>query len=335
MFPDHSIQASSPRILVTGGSGLVGQELIMQLLGQGAHVRAIYHTTPLSVSHPHLENVPCDILDVCALEEAMQGITHVYHCAAMVSYDPRDRKHLFKVNIEGTANIVNACIEEGVQKLVHVSSVAALGRMQNGGMITEAMNWSEETGSSAYGKSKYLSELEVWRGIGEGLRAVIVNPSLILGASDWDKGSSAIFKNVYNELKWYTGGAGGFVDVRDVTRAMILLMNSEITGERFILSAENLSFREVFTAIAHCFHKNPPFKKATRPMAEIIWRLEAVRSELSGKKSLITKETARTALGKVYFDHSKILNAFPSFQFTPVQDTISYSCRRLKEKYNL
>ena len=331
-YPQHT---NSPNILVTGGSGLVGKELIMQLLAEGASLRAIYHATPISISHLKLELVQGDILDVVRLEEIMQGISHVYHCAANVSYDPKDKMHVLKMNIEGTSNIVNACIDADVKKLVHVSSVAALGRIRKGEMVTEEMNWSEETNNSNYGKSKYLGELEVWRGIGEDLQAVIVNPSLILGGDNWDNGSSVIFKNAYNEFKWYTDGVSGVVDVRDVARAMILLMNSEISGQRFILSGENLPFREIFTRIAECFDKKPPYKKVTPVLAELIWRAEALRTKFTGRKHMLTKETVRTAQVKVYFDNSKILKALPRFQFTKIKDTIEYTCSTLKEKYSL
>ena len=331
-YPQHT---NSPNILVTGGSGLVGKELIMQLLAEGESLRAIYHATPISISHPKLELVQGDILDVVRLEEIMQGISHVYHCAANVSYDPKDKMHVLKMNIEGTSNIVNACIDADVKKLVHVSSVAALGRIRKGEMVTEEMNWSEETNNSNYGKSKYLGELEVWRGIGEDLQAVIVNPSLILGGDNWDNGSSVIFKNAYNEFKWYTDGVSGVVDVRDVARAMILLMNSEISGQRFILSGENLPFREIFTRIAECFDKKPPYKKVTPVLAELIWRAEALRTKFTGRKHMLTKETVRTAQVKVYFDNSKILKALPRFQFTKIKDTIEYTCSTLKEKYSL
>jgi dihydroflavonol-4-reductase len=322
-------------ILVTGAAGLVGSELLKQLLDAGNKVTGIYNSTPVSLSHPNLNIQQCDILDTSALEDVMKGITNVYHCAAIVSFEPKDKTRLLKINIEGTENVVNACINANVQRLVHVSSVAALGRIRNGEVVTEQMNWSEETSNSIYGKSKYLGEMEVWRGIGEGLQAVIVNPSIILGGNNWENGSSALFKSVYNEFKWYTEGISGFVDVRDVARAMILLMNSNITGERFILNAENLSYKELFSLMAKYFGKNPPPKKVTPFMAEIVWRLEAIKSSITGKKHLLTKETARTAQATVKYNNSKILNALPGFHFTPVANSIEDTCATLKEKYHL
>ena len=322
-------------VLVTGAAGLLGSEVVKQLLDEGYHVTAIYHFTPLNLSHPNLAVKQCDILDVASLEDVMKNMTHVYHCAALVSFEPKEKYHLFKINIEGTENIVNACIFANVKKLIHVSSVSALGRIRNGETLTEDVQWTEETSNSIYAKSKYLGELEVWRGIGEGLQAAIVNPSIILGGNNWDDGSSALFKSAYNEFKWYTEGISGFVDVRDVAHAMLLLMNSEISGQRFILSAENLSYKKLFTLMANGFNKKPPPWKVTPLLAEIVWRLEAIKGMITGKKRLLTKETARTAQATVYYNHSKILNALPEFHFTPIANTIDHTCKSLMEKYNL
>jgi len=182
-------------VLVTGGAGLLGKELITQLLAQGKPVRAIYNKTPLAdFRSANLEQLQCNILDVVSLEEAMMGIEQVYHCAAIVTFNPKRKMEMFKINIEGTANVVNAALEAGVKKMVYVSSVAALGRIREDEIINETMNWTEETSNSNYGQSKYLAEMEVWRGIGEGLNAVMVNPVVILGAGDWNGGSSQIFK---------------------------------------------------------------------------------------------------------------------------------------------
>ena len=322
-------------ILVTGGSGLVGSELISQLLAQDSKVKAIYNSTPLTISHQNLIKINCDIMDTAALEEEMQGITRIYHCAGIVSFNKKNKNNLLKVNIEGTANVVNAALDAGVKKIIHVSSVSALGRIRENETITEEMNWTEETSNSLYGKSKYLGELEVWRGIGEGLEAVIVNPSIILGGNDWSKGSSEIFKSVYNEFPWYTEGITGVVDVRDVARAMILLMNSEINRERFILNAENLSYKKIFTCIANCFGKEIPQKKVTPFIAAMVWRWEAMKSMFTGKDALVTKETARTALAKVYFDNTKFLKALPGFKFTPINETIKNTCATLQQIYHL
>jgi len=218
-------------VLVTGGAGLVGKELITQLLGKGKSVVAIYNKTPLhNFNTPLLQQVHCSILDIAGLEEIMHGVQQVYHCAALVNFNPTRKRELFKINIEGTANVVNASINAGVKKMVHVSSVSALGRMRENETVTEEMMWTEESSNSLYGKTKYLGEMEVWRGTGEGLEAVIVNPSLILGGGDWTKGSSEIFRSVYKEFPWYTEGVTGVVDVKDVARAMVAKSKQQKQG---------------------------------------------------------------------------------------------------------
>lgn len=325
----------SDKIFVTGGAGLVGKELIVQLLDLGHQVRAMYHQKEIDISHPNLETVQGDLLDVVFLEEALRDIHYVFHCAALVSYDPADRFKLMKMNIEGTANVVNACLDSTVKKLLHVSSVAAIGRSTQNEPVNETMQWTEETNRSNYSKSKFYAEMEVWRGIGEGLDAVIVNPSLILGGDDWSSGSSAIFKSAYEEFPWCSEGSGGFVDVKDVALAMILLMKSNITAQRFLLNGENLSFREVFSRIAICFDKKPPHKKVNPFLAALVWRLEAVKGWITGRRPLLTRETAESAQSKVRYDNSKILKALPGLSFTPIEETIRRTCAVLKEKYNL
>jgi dihydroflavonol-4-reductase len=317
-------------ILVTGGSGLVGGALIKQLLSEGKQVRALVNNTPLPEDKTGLlKTVKADLLDVVALEEAFDGMEQVYHCAASVSFNPKQRDTLFKINVEGTANIVNMAIDTGVKKLVHVSSVAALGRIRKRKTVNETMQWTPETSNSQYGKSKYLGEMEVWRGIGEGLNAVIVNPSIIIGEADWNKSSMRIFKNVYDNFPWYTEGVTGWVDVADLVRCMMMLMESDITAEKFIVSGENRTYRDVLNMIADGFGKKRPHKKVTPFIAALVWRLEALKSALSGKEPLLTRETVATARARVFYDHEKILNALPGFSFTPLEETVKRVCRFL------
>ena len=323
-------------IFITGASGLVGSHLVKQLVKEGKQVRALYRSTiPVIEGAEGVEWIKGDILDVISLEEAMEGVEEVYHCAAVVSFNPRKKDLLHQANIEGTVNIVNACLQANIRKLVFVSSVAALGRIREDKPIDESMNWSEETSNSEYGKTKYFAEMEVWRGIGEGLNAVIVNPVIILGAGDWEKGSSGIFKSAYDEFPWYTEGTSGFVDVADVVKAMIMLMESEIQAERFILCAENLPYRDVFTQIANCFGKRVPYRKVTPLLAAIVWRLEALKAKFTEKDPLLTKETAKTAAAKVQFDNSKLKQFLPAFTYTPISDSLKRICAELRQKHSL
>ena len=322
-------------ILVTGGAGLLGKELITQLLQAGKEVRAIYNKTMLAqFQDDNLQQFQCDILDVIGLEEAMKNVDQVYHCAATVTFNPKRKQEMFKINIEGTANVVNAALDAGVKKMVYVSSVAALGRIRENELINETMNWTEETSNSAYGQSKYLAEMQVWRGIGEGLNAVMVNPVIILGPGDWNNGSSKMFKTVYDGFPWYTNGTSGFVDVKDVAKAMIELMNSNISAERFIICAENKSYADVFNLIAKAFNKKLPHKQVTPVLAKIVWRLEAIKSLFTGEEPLITKETTATALAKVNFDNSKLKKFLPHFTYHTMEETINHTCTLFQQKLN-
>ena len=321
-------------IFITGATGLIGSHLLKALTKQGKKVKALYRAEK-AFEHPCVEWIRGDVNDILLLEEIMKDVQQVYHCAALVSFDPKQKRTLFKTNIDGTANIVNACLVNDVQKLLHVSSVSALGRLRENTVVDEAMEWTEETNNSNYGESKYLAEMEVWRGIAEGLNAVIVNPTIVLGAGDWNKGSSEMFGKVYHDFPYYSEGVTGFVDVDDVVKGMIDLMESDIRSERFIISAENLSYKTLFDMIAAAFHKKPPSKKITPFMAGVVWRVAAIKSSLNGSAPFITKEVARSALAKTYFDNSKLLRALPSFRYTPVQESVERICNELRSIHHL
>lgn len=323
-------------VLVTGGTGLLGSHLIQQLYLNGIKARALYRKNIPSFISAKAEWIKADILDVLSLEEVMQDITEVYHCAGHVSFNSSQKNKLYQVNVEGTANIVNACLNVNVKKLVHVSSVAVLGKSVTNTLIDEKAPWDNiEKNNSFYGKSKYYGEMEVWRGIGEGLNAVIVNPSIIIGRyGDWTKGSMAIFKNIYDGFPWYSEGTTGFVDADDVAKAMIMIMQSNITAERFIISAENKNYYDLFCMIAEGFGKSHPNKKVSPLLASIIWRLEKIKSWLTKNDPLITKETATTALARVQYDNSKLLNALPQFNYIPLKTSIEAICNFIqKQKY--
>lgn len=321
-------------ILVTGGTGLLGRKLIEALLEKGERVRAMVHKSLAEKQHPNLDYVNGNLLDVVSLEESLEGIHEVYHCAAFVSYAPGMVHKLYKVNVEGTANLVNTCIDAGIRKLIHVSSVSALPGGINGEAIHEQHPWNVPKPGSNYGRSKYLGEMEVWRGMAEGLNAAIVNPSIILGEGDWEKGSASLFKNIFNEFPWYSNGITGFVDVQDVVMAMILLMDSDIANERFIISAENRSFQEVFNCMAEGFGKRAPRKKVSPFLASVVWRWEKLRSAFSGKEPVVTRETARMAFKQTHYSNEKFLRHFPKFSYRPLQQTIAESCAAFQQKLN-
>jgi nucleoside-diphosphate-sugar epimerase len=318
--------------LVTGGTGLLGTHLILKLHAAGQPVKALYRSHIPPVIKDKATWIKGDILDVVLLEEVMQEVERVYHVAGLVSFNAADREKLFKINVEGTANVVNACIDARIKKLIHVSSVAALGRIRPGVSIDETMKWSPETSNSIYGKTKYLGELEVWRGISEGLPAVIVNPAVIIGEhGDWTKGSMNIFRNIKNGFNWYSTGSTGFVDADDVAAAMLALMQSDISGQKFILSAENLTYQDFFNKVADAFGVKRPHKKVTPLLAALVWRLEKIKSIFTGKQPLITRETANTGLATTSFNNYKLLQALPQFKYTPIDESIKRICSALSK----
>jgi dihydroflavonol-4-reductase len=325
-------------VLVTGGSGLLGGYLLRELLREGEKVKALYRTRYSSLLSEEelsaIDWIKGDIFDVVLLEELCLECSEVYHCAGMVSFNPSRKDEMMKINVQGTANVVNASIAGNVKKLVHVSSVSALGRKRDGMTVTEESRWSEENNLSNYGKSKHLAEVEVWRGISEGLNAVIVNPTIILGVGDWNDSSASTFKNAYQEFPWYTKGISGFVYATDVARAMIALMRSDISEERFIITAENLPYREIFNMMAKNFSKKSPHRAASKILAGLVWRLERLKSLFTGIDPLLTKETAETARMKVYFDGSKLRRSLPGFSYMPIDEAIAECCREYLLRVN-
>lgn len=323
-------------ILVTGASGFLGHHLVAALAMGNEPVKALYHSGKPSVEDKQVSWQQCDLLDVFAVADAMKGVHKVYHCAAQVSFDRGQRQQLIRNNVTATAHVVNEALEAGVTKLVHVSSVAALGRsnVQEGRsdlQINEETQWEEHPHNSAYAESKYWSEMEVWRAMAEGLNAVIVNPPVMLGSGDFDKGSAHLMQVVANEFPWYTGGTNAWVDVRDVVKAMMLLMRSGHADERFIVSAGNYSYREVFTLMAEALNCKPPHKHAGKAMTGLVWRLEAVKSWFTRKPATVNRETARIAQLACYYDNKKLLSAFPDFRFRPLETTVSEMALAFKE----
>ncbi|MEI9944047.1 MAG: SDR family NAD(P)-dependent oxidoreductase [Chitinophagaceae bacterium] len=319
-------------ILVTGGTGFLGAYIIKALIEKGYSVRAIKRSTaklPFYIPKQILDKVEWvegDVLDIISLEDAMEGVDAVIHSAGVVSFLKKDRKNMYQVNVEGTINVVNVALEKNIKRLVHISSIAALGRLANSGHVDEEKKWEESKLNTHYAKSKYRAELEVWRAIGEGLNAVIVNPSTTLGYGDWNVSSCAIFKSVHKEFKWYSTGINGFVGVEDVANATILLMESGINEQRFIVNGDNWPFKKLLETMADGFHIKRPYKETTPFLAGLAWRMEKIKSLLTGKKPLLTKESAKVALSKTYFDNNKILKALPGFSFTPLEKTIQKAC---------
>ncbi|SFE02338.1 NAD-dependent epimerase/dehydratase family protein [Thermophagus xiamenensis] len=324
-------------ILLTGATGLVGTHILFSLTSKGFKVRAAKRS---SSDLKHVENifvyyagdkglsllqmvewVDTDLEDYFSLEEALEGVDYVIHGAAKVSFNPLEAGRMLKVNAGGTANLVNACLNKGVKKLIYVSSISSLGRHPDGKEVDENVEWQPDENRSAYSHSKFRAEMEVWRASKEGLPVVIVNPSVVIGPVDWRRSSGRLFYSVRKGMPFYTYGVTGFVDVRDVAESIFLLLRSDVVNERFILNGENLSFKEFFTKVAHALGKRPPFINATPWMAEIGWRLNHFFCLLVGKAPAITKDTAHAAHNKSYYSAAKFSQKF-NFSFRSIDDAI-------------
>jgi len=328
-------------ILVTGATGMTGAHLVAYLLKKEENIRALYREKSnfsliKSVLARNFENGEkayskiewwkCDLLDSLEVKKAIKGCEKVYHTAAIVSFDPLSNSKVINNNVEVTRNIVDGCLLQPKIKLLHVSSIASLGRVGDGEEITENTFWREKKRSSAYSISKYRSEEIVWDGIKKGLIAVIVNPSIILGPGQWDKGSAELISTVWNGLKFYTLGVNGYVDVRDVSMAMIQLMESKISGERFILNSENISYKDLFFQIADSLSKPRPRYKVTPIIAAIAWRFESIKAVFTKKRPIITKDTARTSM-RVYNYSSKKIEEAIGYKFIPIAKSVEDTCR--------
>lgn len=319
-------------VFVTGGTGFLGAYIIKNLVEKGLPVRALRRSATLPFFIPawvfeKVEWLQGDVLDVVTLHEAMQGVDAVIHAAAVVSYHASDRAQMYQTNVEGTANVVNAAIEAGVNRFVHISSIAALGRTGKNGTVNEDREWEDNKANTHYGITKHLAEMEAWRGFAEGLHGVMLNPSMILGYGNWHQSSCALFKSVYNGFPWYTTGVNGFVGVEDVAEAAVQLLQSEVHQKRFIVSVENQSFQDVFNAIAEGLKKKKPHLKGTPFLGEIAWRAERLKAFVMAQKPLLSKESARVAHSKTNFDHSALLQALPQFSFTPLDAVIKEACK--------
>ena len=332
--------------LVTGSTGLVGVRLMHDLLRKGEKVRALRrYNSDLDLVRDvcsflgndlaidQIDWVEGDILDVTSLEEAMEGIERVYHCAAVVSFHKADREQILKVNIDGTANVCNVALGHGVKKLCHISSTAAIGRRESGEWVLESNEWEESKLNSVYASSKYSAEQEVWRSQQEGLNVVVVNPSVIIGPGDITRSSVRLFGAVNKGMKYHPTGVNGFVALEDVSGACIRLMDSDISGERFIINGENMAYQDLFTRMALKLGVTPPSVAASEQSMKIYLFVSTVIAKLTGKRSVVTRESIQNANNKVYYDTSKIEEAI-GMTWTPLDDAIAQGAKWFLTRVN-
>ena len=323
-------------IVVTGATGLLGGHLLLELITSDEKIRALIRpgSNPekvLSVwryCHPEpaklldkIEWVEADLIDQSHLEELIGKNDRVYHCAGVVSFNRRDMEAVYDTNVRATSLLVNTALKNEVAKLVHVSSIATIGTEGNGELQDENMPVPAPAKKS-YGSSKVLGELEVWRGIAEGLNAVIVNPSVILGAGNWQQSSARIFDTIFRGLSYFTRGTTGYVDVMDVARIMVMLMKSDISGERYILNADNVSFEYLFNKIAEALGVNAPAKYASKWMTQAGFRFEGIRTAITGKEPRLTRQTSKSAHARKQYTAEKVRSAL-NVGFTPIEETIN------------
>ncbi len=335
-------------ILVTGGTGFTGSHLLLNLVLKNDKVRALkrkssstywvkkifewYRPDDNHILFDKIEWFDGDINDIFCLDECVYGVKKIYHCAALVSYSPSERGQMLRINVDGTANLVNAALQKNVEKICHCSSISSLGASKAGEVVDESFFWKTSASNSYYAISKFNSEREIWRGSVEGLNVVVINPSIIIGPGNPANSSGQIFKSVIDGLKFHSNGITGFVDVRDVADIMLKLMESDINNERFIVNSENLSYKDVFTKIAKNYGIAPPKYNAGKFLSEIAWRAEWLRSIIVKSKPLITKETARSANKQSFYSNKKIKEAL-NYEFRTIDKAIHNTCSFLKKYY--
>jgi nucleoside-diphosphate-sugar epimerase len=323
-------------VAVTGANGLLGSFIVRELIKNNTPFVALKRKNSdislLSDINHLIVWKDADIMDTLSLEDALEGVTKVIHAAAAVSFNPRKSRYVFDINVVGTRNVVNSCIEKGVQRLVHISSVAALGRQKNQTVIDESNQWVDSPLNSVYAKSKYLAELEVFRGEEEGLHTVMINPSVILAPADWNKSSAQLFKYVWDKNLFLIDGYLNYVDVRDVAYLTCALLESHYRGERFIANAGKIEYKVFFNRIAELFHKRAPFIQLSPRVLQVAARLEVLRTWFTGSEPLLSPETARLAGTDFLFKNEKIKSSF-SFTFQPIDNTLAWCCQSYMTKF--
>lgn len=327
-------------ILLTGATGFLGSHVLYKLLQNGENVRATKRVTSSLENVKRifrfygeekialLENVEwidADLMDVFAVEDAVKGMDEIYHCAAVVSFSPKDKEVMLKTNARGTENLVNAALEAGVKKFCHVSSIAALGRNTTKDIVTEKIWWKPSPKNSDYSVSKYRAEREVWRASEEGLNVVIVNPSVIIGPGDFTSGAYKMMQQAYKGIPFYTDGATAFVDVRDVADTMIRLMKSDAKNERYIVSAANMSYRMFFDLLHDSFGKKRPSIKASKTIVQLARYADKVKSVFTGKEHVITADTVNAVSSAHQYDNSKLIKKL-GVKYIPVTQSTKEMC---------
>lgn len=324
-------------IAVTGGNGLLGSYVIRKLVAEGRPFIALKRkgsdTSLLNDLQDRITWKDADVQDAVALDEALQQVTHVVHAAAIVSFNPRRAGEVMDVNVIGTRNVVDACLNNQVRRIVHISSVAALGRQKGQRIIDESNKWSTSSLNSVYGESKYLAELEIIRGQEEGLSTVLINPSVILAPADWNRSSAQLFKYVWDEKAFYIDAFLNYIDVRDLAEIVCRMLDAPYEGERFIVSAGNIPFITFFKKIAGMMNKKAPTISPPISLLNVVARLETLRTWFTGTEPLVTRETVKLAGTEFLYDNQKVRKEL-DFEFQPIDETLHWCCQYYIDKMN-
>lgn len=320
-------------IFITGATGFLGTALLGELIKQNQAIKAIYRTEeslePTLAHHPLISWVKGDVLDIYSLLDQIAPGDLIYHCAAVVSFHPARRREMYHINVKGTENIVNAALEKGAGKLIHVSSIAALGRTKESSQVSEESEWEESPLNSYYALSKYDAEMAVWRAMAEGLNAAIINPGVILGPISGNKGTGHLFRKVQEGLSFYPPGGSGFVGVTDVARMMVLLMQRDIQNLRVIGVAENLAYKDLLQLIAEAFNKKAPAIEAGWLAARGLAFIEKIRCRFSDTEPVVTTETIRTMQEHFIYQNRKSIELL-NYKYTPIASVVKETCDYFK-----
>ena len=315
-------------ILVTGASGILGSYICRELYGLGIPFKGLVRkssTLELLQDLPKEFVATGEIDDVLGMEALLEGVDTVIHCAGLVSFNKKDKKALYRTNVEGTRVVVNACLSAGVQKIIHISSVAALGRTKKNNLVRENTKWETSKLNTEYAKSKYLGELEVWRAFSEGINVNVLNPSIILAPYYWDRSSTQLLRFVKNGFPFYPSGNLNYVDIRDVADTVLRLYTEDIKGERYILNSGSLPYKAFFDKVAEQFGVEPPKVKLNKALAWVGWGLDNFKSFITGKQALVTKESIRLSFSKSNYDNGKSYGLLKQ-GYRPLEDTLKWVC---------
>ncbi|MEL6986957.1 MAG: SDR family NAD(P)-dependent oxidoreductase [Bacteroidota bacterium] len=318
-------------IFITGATGFIGSYIVKYLLKEGyTNLIAIRRkSSPLDLlkdDHGKLEWIIADLMDEFAYQEALAKSDIVIHSAAIVSYDKALRKKMYQINIEGTAQLVNHSLEHQIEKFIHVSSVAAIGRFKRVQSIDENSKWQRSAFNSHYGITKHLAEMEVWRGSAEGLNVGIINPSVVIGGGFWDKGSSSIFPKAWKGLPYYPTGKTGYVDVRDVAKLTIAIMENDQANHRYIANGGNLYYKELFDVMLQTFNKKSPSSPLPNWAGALYWRFDTIKSWLCGKAPIVTKETIAHLKNEYTYSNEKSISQL-NYEYLPIEKSIQESAK--------